>query len=74
MPLAHFAVLCECPILEPITALPLHSVVGILKLVPELHCDLVVGEREEFLAQTVALLLLPFFGQELLNCSGAGDE
>lgn len=74
MPLPHSAVLRVRPIFEPITALPFHSVMGVLVLIPELYCDLVVGECEELLAETIALLLLPFFRQHVLYRSGSGEK
>jgi hypothetical protein len=53
LPLAHAAVFCERPILEAVTTLPLHIIMTVLVLVPELHGDLVVRESEQFLAQAV---------------------
>jgi len=46
----------------------------ILILIPELDGDLVVGESEQLFAKTVALLLLPLLGQEILNGSCAREE
>lgn len=48
--LPHPAILREGPILQAIATLPLHPVVGILVLVPELDSDLVVAKSEELLA------------------------
>lgn len=62
--LPHPAVLCKCPVLEAIASLPLHSILSVLVLVPELDCDFVVLEYEELLAKAVVLLFLPLGGEE----------
>lgn len=51
LPLSHPTILRERPVLETITTLPLHSIMAVLILIPELDCDLVVLEREQLLAQ-----------------------
>ena len=51
LPLSHAAILRKRPVLEAITTLPLHSVISVLVLIPELDSDLVVRESEQFLAQ-----------------------
>jgi hypothetical protein len=53
LPLSHPAILCKRPVFEAIATLPLHSIMFVLVLVPELDCDLVVRESEQFLAQAV---------------------
>lgn len=64
LPLPHPPILSKSPILKPVASLPLHSIVGILILVPELHGNLVVRESEEFLAQAVGFFFLPFRCEE----------
>lgn len=46
----------------------------ILVLVPELHGDFVIGEREKLLSQPVALFLLPLLGEEAFDRCSANDE
>jgi hypothetical protein len=46
----------------------------ILILIPELDRNFVIGEREQLLAKSVVLLLLPFLGQEVFDCGGSGKE
>ena len=60
--------------LDPITSLPLHPIRGILKLVPELHSDLVVREGEQFFTQEVIFLLAPFLLKELEDGRMADGE
>lgn len=43
-------------------------------LVPELNGNFVLCKGEEFFSETVAFLLLPLFGQKLLDGGGTGDE
>jgi len=74
LPLAHSAVLSERPVLKTVTPLPLHAIMRVLILVPELHRDLVIGECEQLLAQAVVLFLLPFLGQEVNNRICAREE
>lgn len=64
----------KLPTFQPVATLPLHSIVGILIFIPELHCDFVVLEREELLTQLVAVLLAPLPGQEFLDRFGSGKE
>lgn len=47
LPLPHATIIGESPVLEPITPLPLHTIVLVLVLIPELHGDFVVCECEE---------------------------
>ena len=74
LPLPHPAVLRERPVLETITPLPLQPIMRIAILIPKLDRNLIVGEGEELLAQLVALFLLPFLGQEVLDFSVAAQE
>jgi hypothetical protein len=74
LPLPHPAILRKRPILETVAALPLHTIMRVLVLVPELDSNLVFGERKQLLAKTVALLPLPFLGQEFLNPYRTGEE
>ena len=46
LPLPHTPILCKRPILQSITAFPLHLFMRVLILIPELDGDLVVGECE----------------------------
>jgi hypothetical protein len=64
LPLTHPAIFCERPILEAIASLPLHPIVLILVLIPELDGYLVIRESEKLLTQAVRLLFFPFRGQE----------
>lgn len=74
LPLAHSAILRERPVLQPITTLPLHTIVAILVLIPELHRDLVVGESEELFAQAIRLLLVPLPCEKVNDGFAAGEE
>ena len=74
LPLAHSAILRKRPILQPITALPLHTIVAILVLIPELHRDLVIGESEELFAQAIRLLLVPLPCEKVNDGFAAGEE
>jgi hypothetical protein len=84
--LAHLAVFRKRPVLETVTPLPLHAIVGILIFIPDsmscgtgrsryldlpkLDGNLVICKGEQLFPQTVALLFLPFLGQESLDgCS-----
>lgn len=67
-PLAHLPLRVERPVLEPVAALPPHPLVRVPVLVPELHRDRGVPEREQFLAQPVGALPLPFRRQERDDC------
>ena len=58
----------------PITALPLHPIMRILVLIPELHGDLVIGEGEELFAQLVVVLFAPLPDQEVDDLFAAVDE
>jgi hypothetical protein len=72
--LPHYTILTKRPILKAITSLPFHAIVGILILIPELYCNFVVGEREQFLTQPIILFFLPFGGQECDNFIMTTDE
>lgn len=72
--LTHTAILGEGPVLKAVAPLPLHLIVGVLILVPELHRDLVFVEREELLAQLVVVLFVPFPGEERYDLVSACDE
>lgn len=67
MPLPHLSVWGKGPILQAVAPLPLHAVVGILELIPELYGNFVVGKGKELLAQPVVLFPLPLLGQQFLN-------
>jgi hypothetical protein len=54
LPLSHATILCKRPVLEAITPLPLHAIMFVLVLIPELDCDLVVRESEQLLAQAAS--------------------
>lgn len=73
-PLPHPPIGRKSPILEPITALPAHTVMCILVLIPELHSNLVVRKRKQLLAQAVVLLFPPLLGQEFDYGVCAGQE
>lgn len=45
-PLPHLPLLIERPILQPVAPFPLPPILTILILVPELHSDAVLCERE----------------------------
>lgn len=74
LPLTHPTIFRKSPILKTIASLPLHPVTAILVLVPELHGDLVVGESEQLLAQSIGLLLVPLLGQEVDDGFSTGEE
>jgi len=74
LPLPHAAVGIKSPILETVAPLPLHAIVGVAILVPELGRYLIVVPREQLFAETVVLLFLPFLGQEFYDLGVAGDE
>ena len=74
LPLPHHPILRERPVLQPITPLPLHAIVRILVLVPELHRNLISAECEELLAQLVVVFFVPLPGQEGDDFVGAGEE
>ena len=74
-PLTHLPRLAvESPVLQPVAALPAQPIVRVLELVPELHGDPVVREREQLLPQTIPPLALPLRGQELDDALGSGEE
>jgi hypothetical protein len=54
LPLPHPAILSKRPVFQAITTFPLHSIVFILVLIPELDSDLVVRESEQLLAQAAS--------------------
>lgn len=73
--LAHLArVASKGPVLQSVAPLPLHPVLGILELVPELHGDAIVVEGKKLLAQTVVTLALPLGCEESNDGLGAGEE
>ena len=72
--LPHTAVFMESPVFKPIATLPLHAIMCILVLVPELDRNLIVGEGKELLAQFVVVFFVPFPGQEVDDGGGAGEE
>jgi len=51
LPLPHPTILCKRPVLEAITTLPLHFIMAVLVLIPELDSDFVVLESEQLFAQ-----------------------
>lgn len=72
--LPHLSIFGERPVLESVATLPLHPVVRVLELIPELDGNLVACEGEQLLAQSIVLLLLPLLCEELFDCSGANNE
>lgn len=56
--------LIERPVLQPVAPLPLHLVLPVLILIPELHRDLVLPEREQLLAQSIVVLTRPLGREE----------
>ena len=72
--LAHLAIFRERPVLQTIASFPLHLVMRILILIPELYSDLIVGEGKELFAKAVILLFVPLLGQKMLNCSCTREE
>ena len=44
LPLTHLPVFGERPVLKTIAPLPLHTIVGVLELIPELHGDFVISK------------------------------
>lgn len=62
------------PVLNPIAPLPFHIIVQILILVPELHCNSVIREGKQLLAQFVVYLLRKFIGQKGLNGLCAAEK
>jgi hypothetical protein len=62
--LAHLAILGKSPIFEAITSRPLARL-GVLKLIPELHGNLVIAKSEQFFAEAVFFLYRPFASQEV---------
>lgn len=46
LPLTHLSVFCESPVFKAIASFPLHAIVGVLELIPELHSDLVLRKGE----------------------------
>ena len=68
-PLPHPPIRIERPVLQPIAPFPLHPITRILILVPKLHGDLVLGEREQFLPQPVVLLLRPLLCEKGFDSS-----
>lgn len=74
LPLTHATVIRKRPIFEAIASLPLHAIICVLVLVPELHCNLVVSKGEQLLSQLIALLFDPLLGQKPNNSLGATEE
>lgn len=72
--LPHSSILRKCPILEAIAALPLHTILCVLVLIPELDRDFVCCECEELFAQTVVLLPLPFLCEQVYDLVVALDK
>lgn len=64
--LAHSPIFRERPILEAIATLPLHGVIRVLVLVPELHGDFAVREGEQLFPQLIAVLSIPLL--KAVNC------
>lgn len=65
LPLSHFTIIRERPVFEPIASLPLHLIMSILILIPELHGDLVICKGEQLLSKLIIVFLLPFLGEKL---------
>jgi len=55
LPFPHPAILSKRPVLEAITPLPLHPIVFVLVLIPELDSDFIVHESEQLLAQAAPI-------------------
>lgn len=72
--LPHSSILRKRPIFETIAALPLHTILHVLILVPKLDRDLVCCECEELFAQTVVLLPLPFLCEKVYDLVVALDK
>lgn len=74
-PLAHLPRLpIKGPVLEAIAPLPAHSIFRILKLVPELHGNAIIGEGEDLLAEPVALFPIPLLSQEVDDGFRSGEK
>lgn len=73
-PLPHHPVIPIRPILQSITPLPDVSRTPILILVPELHGDFILVEREQLFAQPVVFLPRPFLREEVGDCGVALQE
>jgi hypothetical protein len=73
-PLTHTTILRKGPVLEPITPLPLQTVVCVAKLIPELHCNLVVMESKELFAEHIVNFAGPFILKEGDYFRGAVDK
>lgn len=63
--LSHSAIFGKGPVFQAVAPLPLHPIVAIAVLIPELDGDLVVRESKQFLAKAVVVLLVPLGCQEL---------
>lgn len=74
LPLPHAPILCERPVFEPVTSLPLHRIVAVLILVPELDGNLIVGPGEKLLAKAIIFLLFPLPGEEIDDIVSAGKK
>ena len=73
-PLLHPSIGRKRPVFDAITAFPDHGVVRVPVFVPKLDADPVAVLREQFLAQPVLPLPVPFLGQEPLNLGVAAEE
>jgi hypothetical protein len=62
--LAHLAIIGKSPIFESITSRPLARL-GVFKLIPELHSNLVISKGKQFFAEAVFLFYRPFASQEV---------
>lgn len=76
--LLHLPVLVESPVLESICSSP-HSLallceLRVAVLIPELHCNLVLGKCEGLFAQAIVEFSRPFRFQEINDCGAAADE
>jgi hypothetical protein len=74
LPLTHLSVFGERPILETITPLPLHAIMRVLELVPELHRDLVIRKGKQLFPQTIVLFFLPLLREEVFYRFSTSNE
>lgn len=74
LPLPHPTIFGESPVFQAVTTLPLHAVVFVLVLIPELHGDTVSREGEKLFTQAIRLLLIPLLGQKVDDGLGPSEE
>jgi hypothetical protein len=74
LPFTHLPVFGESPVFETITPLPLHSIMRVLELVPELYRDLVICKGKQLFSQTIVLFFLPLLCEKVFDRCRAGNE